>query len=53
MRTKTLKVTIKNETGSLSYTVVKTLKGAESFAKRIANEAFFGQKVEIIIKALD
>ncbi len=49
---KNYKVTIKGKSGVLKYEVFKTLKGANGFAKRIANEAFYGEEVEIIIEAL-
>tara|TARA_R110002033_G_C3809279_1_gene231991 strand:+ start:199 stop:387 length:189 start_codon:yes stop_codon:yes gene_type:complete len=49
---KDFKVTVKGESGSISYEVIKTLKGAKGFAKRLANEAFYGEEVEIMIEAL-
>jgi hypothetical protein len=49
---KEFKVTVKSATESISYEVFKTLKGAKSFAKKIANEAFYGEEVQIIIKGL-
>lgn len=49
---KNYKVTIKGKSGVLKYEVCKTLKGANGFAKRIANEAFYSEEVEIIIEAL-
>ena len=49
---KNLKVTIKGESGQISYEVCKTKKGALSFGKRIANEAFFGEEVEIIVEVI-
>ena len=49
---KNFKVTVKGESGSISYEVRKTLKGAQNFGKRIANEAFYSEKVEILIEAL-
>jgi hypothetical protein len=49
---KNYKVTIKGESGVLMYEVYKTLKGANGLGKRIANEAFYGEEVEIIIEAL-
>jgi hypothetical protein len=45
------KVTVTGETGSISYTVVKTEKGARSFGARIANEAFYGEQVKIEVVA--
>jgi hypothetical protein len=44
------KVTVTGATGSISYTVLKTLKGANSFGLKVANEAFFGEeaKVEVV-----
>jgi len=47
---KDYKVTVKGESGAISYEVRKTLKGAEGFAKRLANEAFYGEVVEIEIE---
>lgn len=49
---KNFKVTIKGNSGVLSYEVSKTEKGANGFAKRIANEAFFGEEVQITIVAI-
>lgn len=49
---KFFKVTVKGESGSISYEVLKTLKGAQNFGKRIANEAFYSEEVEIVIEAL-
>jgi len=49
---KDFKVTVKGESGSLSYEVRKTLKGAQGFGKRLANEAFYGEDVEILVEAL-
>jgi hypothetical protein len=46
---KNYKVTLKAVSGVLAYEVRKTLKGAQGFAKRIANEAFYGESVEITI----
>lgn len=46
---KSYKVTVKGISGSISYEVRKTLKGAQGVAKRIANEAFFGESVEVTI----
>lgn len=49
---KDLKVTVSGKSGKLTYEVLKTLKGATSFANKIANEAFYGEEVEITIEAL-
>jgi len=49
---KDLKVTIKGQSGVIRYEVYKTEKGAKSFGKKVANEAFFGEDVEIIVEAL-
>ena len=49
---KTFKVTVKGESGSISYEVTKTFKGAKGFGKRLANESFYGEEVEIIVEAL-
>ena len=46
------KVTVKSATESISYEVFKTLRGAKGLAKRVANEAFYGEEVEITIEAL-
>ncbi len=46
---KNFRVTIKSEKYKLSYDVKKTLKGAQSFAKKMANEAFYGENVSIEI----
>jgi hypothetical protein len=45
------KVTVTGETGSISYDVFKTLRGAKGFAKRLASEAFYGEEVQITIEA--
>ena len=44
------KVTITAKTGSVSYNVFKTEKGANSFGAKVANEAFYGEdaKVEVV-----
>lgn len=49
---KDFKVTVKGQSGSISYEVRKTAKGAQSFGNRLAREAFYGEEVEIIIEAL-
>jgi len=49
---KDFKVTVKGESGSISYEVKKTKKGALGFARKIANEAFYGEDVEFIVEAL-
>jgi hypothetical protein len=49
---KNYKVTVKGESGSISYDVIKTMKGANSFANKIANEAFYGEQVAIEIVEL-
>ena len=46
------KVTVTGETGTISYDVFKTLRGAKGLAKRVANEAFYGEEVKITIEAL-
>ena len=46
---KNYKVTVKCNAGSISYEVMKTKKGVESFGKKIANEAFYGEECEIEI----
>lgn len=48
---KDYEVTVKlkgNKTG-ITYNVRKTMKGAKGLAKRVANEAFYGEEVDIII----
>ena len=54
MEEKTFGVTINAEDGgSLFYTMYyKTKKGAIGAGKRIANQAFYGQKVEIIAEEI-
>lgn len=42
---KLFKVTVKGASGAISYEVFKTLKGAEGVAKKLANEAFYGEQV--------
>ena len=49
---KDLKVTIKAESGQISYEVSKTIKGATSFGKRIANDAFYGEEFEVVIEVV-
>lgn len=49
---KDYKVTVTGESGSISYEVRKTKKGAYGLGKRVANEAFYGEEVEIIVEAL-
>ena len=49
---KDFKVTIKGQSGSISYEVRKTHKGALGLGKRVANEAFFGEEVEITIEEI-
>lgn len=44
---KDFKVTVTGETGSISYEVRKTAKGAESFGKKVAAEAFYGERCTI------
>jgi hypothetical protein len=46
---KNYKVTVTSKSGSISYDVLKTLKGAYGVAKRLANEAFYGEEVEITV----
>lgn len=46
---KDYKITVTGHTGSISYEVRKTLKGATSFAKRICEEAFYGEECTIEI----
>jgi hypothetical protein len=46
------KVTVTGETGSISYTVYKTEKGAKSFGSKVANEAFFGEETKIEVVAI-
>lgn len=49
---KEYKVTVKGQSGSISYDLFKTEKGAIGFAKKLANEAFYGEDCEITIEAL-
>lgn len=49
---KEFKVTVKSANGQISYTVLKTEKGAMSFGKKVANEAFYGEVVEITVEAI-
>lgn len=49
---KEFKVTVSGQSGAISYEVRKTEKGAHSFAKRLANEAFFGEEVVITVAAI-
>lgn len=46
---KNFKVTVKGDSGSITYEVRKTTKGANSFAKKIANEEFYDEVVSITI----
>ena len=46
---KDFKVTVTGETGSISYEVRKTAKGAESFGKKVAAEAFYGEICTIAV----
>ena len=49
---KNYKVTVSGVSGTISYEVCKTLRGANGFAKKIANEAFFGEEVTVTIEEL-
>lgn len=49
---KNYKVTVNSASGSLTYEIRKTLKGAQGFANKLANDAFYGEEVEIIIEEL-
>ena len=46
---KNFKVIVTGETGSISYEVRKTAKGAESFGKKVAAEAFYGESCTIAV----
>ncbi|QAX98845.1 hypothetical protein assk_42 [Aeromonas phage Assk] len=46
------KVTVHGETGSISYDVYKTQKGAVSFGKKVAKEAFYGEQCEILVEEI-
>ena len=48
--TKIYEVEVKCRLGKISYEVQKTLKGAQSFGKKIANEAFYGEEAEVSVK---
>jgi len=50
---KDYKVTIAGESGTIIYTVYKTEKGALGVGKRVANEAFYGEEVEITVEAAE
>lgn len=47
---KDFKVTVTGETGSISYDVYKTEKGARNFGVKVAKEAFYGElcKIEVV-----
>lgn len=47
------KIWIKSNSGTLSVNVYKTKKGALSAAKRIANEAFYGEEVQITLEEIN
>jgi len=49
---KDYKVTVTGTSGTLVYEVRKTLKGAQGFAKKLANEAFYGETVVVKIDAI-
>jgi len=49
---KEFKVTVKGTSGSISYTVFKTEKGAMGVGKKVAKEAFYGESVEITVEAI-
>jgi len=49
---KDFKVTVKGESGSISYNVYKTERGAYGVGKRVANEAFYGEVVEITVEQI-
>lgn len=49
---KEFKVTVKSATGSISYTVFKTEKGAMGVGKKVAKEAFYGEVVEITVESV-
>ena len=46
------KITISGQSGTIGMTVHKTEKGARGVAQRIANEAFYGEAVEITVVAV-
>jgi len=49
---KNFKVTVKGVSGTISYTVFKTEKGAHGVGKKLANEAFYGEVVVITVEAI-
>ncbi len=49
---KDYRVTIKGQSGTISYDVFKTKKGAYGVGNRVANEAFYGEEVVITVEAL-
>lgn len=50
MEMKDYKVTVSGISGTISYVVYKTERGAMSFAKKVAKEAFYGEPVEIKVE---
>lgn len=49
---KEFKLSLIGETGTISYDVYKTEKSAMTLGKKIANEAFYGEEVEIKIEEI-
>lgn len=49
---KNYKVTITGTSGSISYEVFKTYRGAVGLGKRVANEAFYGEEVQVTIEEI-
>jgi hypothetical protein len=49
---KNYKVTVTGQSGKISYEITKTEKGATSFGKKIAREAFWGEDCVIELVAL-
>jgi len=49
---KDFKVTVKGESGTITYNIYKTERGAKGFGKKLANEAFYGEAVSITVEAI-
>ena len=49
---KEFKVTIIGQSGKISYNVFKTKRGAVGFGEKVAREAFYLEKCNIIVESL-
>jgi hypothetical protein len=49
---KDYKVTVTGESGTISYEVTRTERGAYGVGKQVAREAFYGEDVQIIVEEL-